>query len=106
MLALFNAIEDVIIVLNTEGRYLKIAPSSAPSLYKPPAEMVGKTMHEVLPYAFADYFLDCIHQAIATKKTVKIEYSLPIGEREVWFEASIAVMGEDTVVVVRARSLV
>ncbi|BAY23104.1 two-component sensor histidine kinase [Calothrix sp. NIES-2100] len=100
LLALFNAIEDVILVLNTEGRYLKIAPSSAPSLYKPPAEMVGKTMHEVLPSAFADYFLDCVLQAIATKKTVKAEYSLPIGEREVWFEASIAVMGEDTVVVV------
>ncbi|WP_086767915.1 ATP-binding protein [Nostoc sp. 106C] len=100
LLALFNAIEDVIIVLNAEGRYLKIAPSSAPSLYKPPAELVGKTMHEVLPSAFADYFLGCVQQAIATKKTVKTEYSLPIGDREVWFEASIAVMAENTVVVV------
>ncbi|MGM3306156.1 PAS domain-containing sensor histidine kinase [Anabaena sp. WFMT] len=100
LLALFNAIHDVILVLNAEGRYLKIAPSSAPSLYKPPAEMVGKTMHEVLPHAFADNFLNCIQQTLGTKKTVKIEYSLPISDQVVWFEASIAAMGEDKVVVV------
>jgi signal transduction histidine kinase len=98
LLALFNAIEDVIIVLNAEGRYLKVAPSSAPSLYKPAVEMVGKTMHEVLPSVIADNFLDCVQQAIATKKTRKIEYSLFIDNREICFEASIAVMGEDTVV--------
>ncbi|QKQ72209.1 PAS domain S-box protein [Nostoc sp. TCL240-02] len=100
LLALFNAIPDVILMLNAEGRYLKIAPSGAPLLYQPPAELIGKTMHEVLPSAFADSFLNCIQQALETKKTFKIEYSLPIGDQEVWFEASIAPMNEDTVVCV------
>ena len=100
LLALFNAVEDVIIIFDSEGKYLKIAPSSAPSLYKPPAEMVGKTIHEVLPKKFADYFLSHIQQALTTKKTVKLEYSLPIGDKEVWFEGSIAAMGESTVVCV------
>ncbi|WP_392533724.1 PAS domain S-box protein [Nostoc sp. C117] len=98
LLALFNAIQDVILILDAEGRYLKIAPSSAPLLYQPPAELIGKTIHEVLPSAFADSFLNCIQQALKTKKAVKIEYSLPIGDREVWFESSIAPMSEDTVV--------
>ena len=100
LLALFNAIEDVILVVSAEGKYLKVAPSSAPSLYKPPAEIVGKTVNEVFPPAFADYFLHYMKQTVATKKTVKIEYSLPIGDQEVWFEASIAPMGEDNVVIV------
>lgn len=98
--ALFNAIEDVILVLDSEGRYLKIAPSSAPSLYKPPVEMIGKTMHEVLPKEFADYFLSHVQQALTTKKTVKVEYALPIGDKQVWFEASIAAMDENSVVCV------
>ncbi|TAE61089.1 MAG: PAS domain S-box protein [Nostocales cyanobacterium] len=100
LLALFNAIQDVILVLSSEGRYLKIAPSSAPSLYKPPMEILGKTMHDVLPQDFADRVFSCIQEALATKKTLKIEYSLPIADQEIWFEASIAAMGEDSVVVV------
>jgi PAS domain S-box-containing protein len=98
LLALFNAIQDVILVIDAEGRYLKIAPSCAPSLYKPSAEMLGKTVHEVLPTVLADSFLDCIQQVLKTKKTAKIEYSLLIGEQEVWFEGSVAAMSEKTVV--------
>jgi PAS domain S-box-containing protein len=100
LLALFNAIQDVILVLSSEGRYLKIAPSSAPSLYKPPGEMLGKTLHDVLPQEFADRVFNCIQETLATKKTVKIEYSLPIDNQEIWFEATIAAMGEDKAVVV------
>ncbi len=100
LLALFNAIQDVILVVSAEGRYLKVAPSSAPSLYKPSEEILGKTIHEVLPSAFADYCYDCIQKTLATKKTVTIEYSLPIDDQEVWFEASIAPMGENNVVIV------
>ncbi|WP_353930894.1 ATP-binding protein [Okeanomitos corallinicola TIOX110] len=100
LLALFNAIQDVILVLSAEGKYLKIAPSSAPSLYKPPAEMLGKTLHDVLPKDFADRIMGCIRETLNTKKTVKIEYSLPIADQEVWFEASIAAMDENSVVVV------
>ncbi|MBD2437654.1 PAS domain S-box protein [Nostoc sp. FACHB-110] len=97
LLALFNAIQDVILVVDGEGRYLKIAPSCAPSLYKPPAEILGKTIHEVLPTALADQFLECIQQVLKTQKTAKIEYSLPIGEQEIWFESNVTVMSENKV---------
>ncbi|MDZ8085947.1 MAG: PAS domain S-box protein [Nostoc sp. DedQUE12b] len=100
LLALFNAMQDVILVLDAEGRYLKIAPSGAPLLYQPPAELLGRKIHEVLSSACADYFLNSIQQALLTQKTVKVEYSLPIGEQEVWFEANIASMDENTVVCV------
>ncbi|MEH1863835.1 MAG: PAS domain S-box protein [Nostoc sp.] len=100
LLALFNAIPDVILILDAEGRYLKIAPSGAPLLYQPTAELLGKTIHQVLPSTFTDSFLNCIQQALKTKKTFKIEYRLPIGDQEVWFEASIAPMSEDTVICV------
>ncbi|BBD59421.1 two-component sensor histidine kinase [Nostoc sp. HK-01] len=98
LLTLFNAIQDVIIVVDSEGRYLKIAPSCAPSLYKPPTELIGKTTHEVLPTDLADYFVECIQKVLKTQKTAKIEYSLPIGDQEIWFEGNVSVMDENKVV--------
>src|SRR5258708_976380 len=46
---LFRAMTDVILVLDVDGRYLKIAPTDPSYLYKPRADLVGKTLHEVFP---------------------------------------------------------
>ena len=40
--ALFAAMTDVILVLDIEGRYVKIAPTNPSLLYKPPDELIGK----------------------------------------------------------------
>src|SRR3989454_6190345 len=45
--ALFAAIDDVILVLDAEGRYVKIAPTNPSLLYRPAAELLGKTLREV-----------------------------------------------------------
>ncbi|WP_449420284.1 PAS domain S-box protein [Phormidium nigroviride] len=100
LMALFNAIQDVIIVLNAEGRYLKIAPSSAPLLYQPSQEILGKTLHELLPKDTADLFLNTIHQAIINQSLMQLEYSLPIEDRLIWFDGRISPMSEDRVVLV------
>src|SRR5881397_3160035 len=39
--ALFAAINDVILVLDAEGRYVKIAPTNPSLLYRPAAELLG-----------------------------------------------------------------
>ncbi|MDF0556254.1 PAS domain-containing protein [Kamptonema sp. UHCC 0994] len=100
LMALFNAMQDVIIVLNAEGRYLKIAPSCAPLLYQPSKEVLGKTLHELLPKDAADLFLNTVHQAIINQSLTQLEYSLPIGDRLVWFDGRISPMSEDRVVLV------
>ncbi|HYX40815.1 MAG TPA: response regulator, partial [Pyrinomonadaceae bacterium] len=61
--ALFAAMTDVILVFDAEGRYLKIAPTDPTYLYKPPADLLGKTLHEVFPQAQADFFLAHIRRA-------------------------------------------
>ncbi|MCC3502143.1 MULTISPECIES: PAS domain S-box protein [unclassified Microcoleus] len=100
LIALFNAMQDVIMVLDAEGRYLKISPSSAPLLYKPTAQILGKTLHEVLPKESADFFLESIQEAIANQCVTQLEYSLPIGDRSVWFDARISPMSQEQVVFV------
>ncbi|MFM9263704.1 PAS domain S-box protein [Tychonema sp. BBK16] len=96
--ALFAAMNDVIFVIDREGRYLKVAPTNPELLYKPPAEIINKTLHELFPLETADYFLSKIQLVADTKQNQSLEYSLQIGNREIWFVANIAPMQENTVI--------
>src|SRR6266568_2671960 len=98
--ALFTAIDDVILVLDAEGRYVKIAPTNPSLLYRPAAELLGKTLREVFDSAQAEQFMEYIRTALATRTTVHFEYSLPIAGREVWFSGAISPMSDDQVVLV------
>ena len=95
--ALFAAMSDIIIVLDKEGSYLKIAPTNPNLLYKPSSDLLGKTLHEVIPKAGADKFLAEIRRSLDTKQTRSFEYSLDIDDREVWFFANISPIQEDSV---------
>ncbi|MEG4047548.1 PAS domain S-box protein [Microcoleus sp. Pol17_C1] len=94
--ALFAAMNDVIFVIDIEGRYLKIAPTNPELLYKPSAELINKTLHDILPQETADFFLSQIQLTADTKQTRSIEYSLQIDHQEVWFVANISPMQENT----------
>jgi PAS domain S-box-containing protein len=96
--ALFTAMKDVILVLDGEGRYIKVAPTNPSLLYKPSEELVGKMLHEVMPAEQADVFLGQIRQALDTQQPVYTEYSLPINDEEFWFAGTISPMMEDQVV--------
>ncbi|MFI5251352.1 MAG: PAS domain S-box protein [Bacteroidota bacterium] len=96
--ALFSSMNDVILVLNREGRYLKIAPTNPSLLFKPPNELIGKTVFEIFSPAEADFFYRHIQKALDTRKTQNIEYKLLIQGTEIWFAAAISSMSEDTVV--------
>src|SRR5881409_3773008 len=98
--ALFAAIDDVILVLDAEGRYVKIAPTNPSLLYRPAAELLGKTLREVFDGAQAEQFMEYIRTALQTRTTVHFEYSLPIGGRDVWFSGAISPMSRDQVVLV------
>jgi PAS domain S-box-containing protein len=95
--ALFAAMTDVILVLDAEGRYLRIAPTNPALLYKPPDHLIGKTLQEVFPAAQANLFLGWVRCALETRQPVNGEYSLQIGSQEFWFSAVVSPMLEDTV---------
>ena len=96
--ALFAAMNDVICVIDTSGRYLKIAPTNPKLLYKPPIELIGRTLHEIMPPELADSFLSQIQLAADTKQTHSLEYSLSIDNQDIWFAANISPMQENTVI--------
>ncbi|MBI5294018.1 MAG: GAF domain-containing protein [Chloroflexi bacterium] len=99
---LINAMTDIIFVGNSEGRFLKIVDTSPSLLYKPSKELLGKTLHEVFPKDQADSFLNHLREALATQKSINFEYSLPIGDKKMWFYATVSPMsGEQTLMVAR-----
>ncbi|MDC3960154.1 PAS domain-containing protein [Polyangium jinanense] len=98
--AMFTAMTDVVIVMNAEGRYLKIAPTGPDLLYKPSDDLLGRTLDEVMPPEMAAFFLSHVSASLAQNALVTMEYSLPIGDREVFFSANITPMSDDVVIVV------
>ena len=100
MRAHFEAMDDVILVFDAAGRYLEIAPTNPSLLYRPPENLLGKTLHEALPREPADALLAGIQTSLRTQRKCDTEYSLRIGGRETWFEAAVSPMTEDRVLVV------
>ena len=98
--ALFAAMTDAVIVLDTDGRYLEIAPTNPANLFRPPEGLLGNTMHEILPKNTADMILSKIHEALQTGQIVSFEYALQIGDREMWFSATASPQSKNTVVLV------
>ncbi|HJQ31476.1 MAG TPA: response regulator [Pyrinomonadaceae bacterium] len=97
MRALFAAMTDVVIVLDADGRYLKVAPTNPSYLYRPPDELVGKTMHEVFPEEQADFFLAHVRRALSEGRKHNVEYLLQIEGKGIWFDGCVSPMSHDSV---------
>jgi diguanylate cyclase (GGDEF)-like protein/PAS domain S-box-containing protein len=98
--ALIRAMRDVVMVIDSEGRYLKVAPTNTSRLFRPPAELVGSTVHEIFPKERADEFLLHIRRALESGQPTDIEYSLYMDNAEYWFAASISAISHNSVVIV------
>ncbi len=93
-------VSDIILVMDQHGQCLDILPTNPDLLYKPPQELIGRTLHEVMPPDLADQFLAIITQVLTSGVSNIIEYILPIGEREIWFNATVKPVSTSAVVLV------
>ena len=98
--ALFAAMSDLIMVLDAEGRYLRIAPSNPSLLYRAPDDLVGRSLREVFDEEAADAFLGHIRRALEEGRPVNTEYALQIEGREVWFAGTVSPIDEDQILYV------
>ena len=74
--AIAQAIPDVLLVLDAQGRYVEVlSPDDAP-LAASPAQLVGKRMHDVLPAEQADRFVELIRSTLLSGQTQSVEYEM------------------------------
>ena len=95
--ALFASMNDAIIVYDKDGRYVRIAPTNPSLLVRPPEEMIGKYIKEILPLDLSDQFMEAIRNALRSDDVIRIEYPLNIGGNNLWFDASVSKLSEDQV---------
>lgn len=99
--AIVGALPEPFFVLDREGRYVAVLGGVDNTRYHDGRPLVGKLMHDVLPAAAADRFLECVHEALDTGRVVHHEYTLSSDDVEgvnarpdvpdhLWFEAHIA----------------
>ena len=98
--ALFSAMNDVIIVLDRQGKYVRIAPTNPSSLFRPTEGMIGKTVREILPSNVQEPMMSAIQEALTTGLPVQLEYWLNIEGQTYWFDASFSRLSEDQVFLV------
>jgi PAS domain S-box-containing protein len=98
--SLFDSMTDVVVVFDAQGRYLKVAPTNPSLLYRPAAELIGKTLHDIFPHKAADTYLGYIKQALETHQLINVEYDMPIGDHTMWFAAAISPISDDQVLLI------
>lgn len=95
--ALFSSMEDIVLVYDRDGRYVRIAPTNPSLLIKPPEELLGKLIHEVFPKETADRFLIAINKTLDSGETSQIEYELAVRNENYWFLANLSKLDEGNV---------
>lgn len=95
--ALFDAMSDLVLIRDIEGRCLRVLSTRAANLVKPPEELLGKTLHETLPSVEADLMLNALHQCLAFKENVMCDCRLELEDETRWFSVNMSPLSTTTV---------
>ena len=87
--AVFEAMSDLVLVLDAEVSHITIAPTNPEFAYDPNSNIIDQTIEQFFGDR-AETFCQPIRQALQTKQTVNFEYSLTSGNSVIWFLASVS----------------
>ncbi|MEE3716496.1 PAS domain S-box protein [Tumidithrix elongata RA019] len=93
---LFAGMKDFIFVLNSEGRYLKVAPTQS-NIESNGFDKINQTLQEHFPPSTADLFLETIQQVLKTQESKELEYSIELQGRELWFSTIVSPLSYESV---------
>jgi PAS domain S-box-containing protein len=85
--ALLDAIPDLMFRVSRDGTYLDVHADDTSGLVRPPEELIGNNVRDVLPADIADEVLACVDQALSTGVMSSVEYRLEIDGVERCFES-------------------
>ncbi|MBP0018514.1 MAG: PAS domain S-box protein [Cyanobacteria bacterium SBLK] len=96
--AIFEAIPDLFFRMSAEGVFLDYKASPFADLYAPPEAFLGKQISEVMPEGIGEQIQQTIDEALSGQALVTLEYVLPIGDIEEYFECRTVSFSADQVV--------
>lgn len=92
----FEAMTDLVLMVDIEGNTIKVVPTNPEKLYPPGTNILGQTI-QLLFEDPSEIFRSHIQQALTLQQVVNYEYSLNIGQQIIWFSASISPTSANTV---------
>jgi PAS domain S-box-containing protein len=93
----FDAMTDIILILDQEVSNIKIAPTHPERLYEYKAEIINLTIEQFFNEN-SDFFIPKIREALAINQIINFEYNLLFAEAEFWFSATISPLEKNRVI--------
>ena len=87
--ALINSIDQIVLELDAEGKFLNIWANDEKLLYRPRSELLGRRSEDIFDPDFFRSSHELFKRVIATGKGEDFEYSLSFPEGERWFLARV-----------------
>jgi len=98
--AIFLALPDLYFWLNADGTILHYKAVNTQNLYVSPDVFLGKQMQSILPPNVGEPLQAAIEKVLETKSLVNFDYSLPLPQGEVYFEARLIPLPERQIIAI------
>jgi PAS domain S-box-containing protein len=89
--SILASMDDLVLVLDTEQRFIDAYHRDERRLLMPPAQLLGKPCREVLPSAIYKKLDAAILDAIQSRKAQHFGYALPMPDGEHWSSVNVSV---------------
>lgn len=97
--ALLDAIPDLMVVINKNGRFLDFKPAKGYVLLVPPEDFLGANVSQIWPAELAERIMHFTNLALKTGETQSFEYELLFRGKTSYQEARLVVSGEAEVLI-------
>lgn len=100
--ALYEAVPDLLLFLDREGRFLEHKPAKDFQIYLEPGQFLGRTIQEVMPQEIAMQAMACLEKATLGGEVASFEYQIELPEGVSNYESRfIRASGEQVLCIVR-----
>jgi PAS domain S-box-containing protein len=98
--ALLGAIPDLMFRIDVDGTYLDVGVDDPSRLLRPPSELIGSNVRDVLPRHVAETVLACARRSLESGEMHSVEYELPLDGVSHYCEARTVPSGAREVVMI------
>jgi PAS domain S-box-containing protein len=98
VLKIFEAIADIILILEPCSKTIQIIPSKGIFQYNYQTNQIDSIIQQFFQDESEEIYFDRVREALATQQTINFDYSLLINNQEIWFSAKISPLSDNSVV--------
>lgn len=97
MRAFFQAMTDIVLIVDDRGT-IEVAPTNPRSLYRLDIDPIGLTIEQFFSDEQADAGFELVREVLDTQQVMVFDYSLPVGNLQMWFAARISPISQSSAI--------